>query len=447
MSTTPSIDSSTQDIWSGTARLWIAVPVAVAGFFYSNILEYCLPLYFDALQVPRDTWSNLVKFKLAAWIIGSALAGLLSRRYGERLVWSAALLGKVLVILGLIYCPTPTVINVLSVWQGFTGALMWIAGVSLIQMVPDARKGLSNGLIMVSLGVGAVFGALIGRFIIYRGELNPLLASGDVAGAGSRLFNFTKLTSTPVTEDFLLIFWVIMFTTVLSAVAIALWGQRSGRFHRDEPADWNRTFKDVGQLVSNPKFWALVIPLAVMGGPVFQVSNQFLPYRAEDLGLKQGSEDQGWIWLQLLKTVMWIPGGAAVGLLAGRRASGLAAVIILGSFSLGALSIGLSSVVWQIFIAVALFEFARQFMRWSHAGYLSEHMPDSLRATAIGCTIMFSGIGSTAYSFIAPVLWNPNSADFRSWKPTVAGAVIGLIGTVGLFIYDRLRPIRDTVDG
>ena len=303
---------SAKNSMSGTARLVVAVPVAVASFFYTNILEYSLPLYFDALQVPNDTWSNLVKYKVAAWIIGSASAGLLSRRYGERWVWSAALLGKVVVILGLIYYPTPLMIIVLSVWQGLTGALMWIAGVSLIQMVPEARKGLSNGLIMVSVGVGAVFGALIGRALIYADELKPFLSQGDLAGIGSRLFNFTTLTSTPVVSDFLMIFWLLMLTSIGSAIAIALWGQRPGRFQREEPADWSRTFEDVGQLIRNPTFWALAIPLALLGGPVFQASNQFLPYRAEELGLKHGSEDQGWIWLQLLKTIMWIPGGAAV---------------------------------------------------------------------------------------------------------------------------------------
>ncbi|MBI82348.1 MAG: hypothetical protein CMJ81_04055 [Planctomycetaceae bacterium] len=425
----------------GTARLRVAVPVAVASFFYTNILEYALPLYFDALRIDNGMWSELVKYKLTAWIAGSALAGLLSRRYGERWVWSFALLGKLIVMLGLIYYPSPRVIILLSAWQGLTGALMWIAAVSLIQMVPDNRKGFSNALVMVSLGVGAIFGALIGRFIIYLGELKPLLSQSDYGGVCSRLFNFTRLTSTPQKEDFLLIFWLLMLTTVVSSVAIALAGQRSGRFERDEPPDWSQTLQDVSRLIHNPKFWALAIPLALLGGPVFQGSNQFLPYRAEDLGLKQGSADQGWIWLQLLKTVMWIPGGAAVGLLAGRRAPGWVAVIMLGSFSLTLLGIGLSSFTWQIFLCVAGFEFARQFMRWSHAGYMSDHMPNHLRATAIGCTIMFSGLGSAVYSWVADGLWDPDAPGFDSSEPVMAAAALGLAGSLGLFAYDLVRPI------
>ena len=430
------------DSLSGTVRLSIAVPVAVASFFYTNILEYALPLYFDALELPKDTWSNLVKYKVVAWILGSALAGLLSRRYGERFVWSCSLLGKVVVILGLIYCPTPGAIVLLAAWQGLTGALMWIAGVSLVQMVPEQRKGLSNGLIMVSVGVGAVFGALIGRFIIYIDELKPFVYQTNLPEFFSRLFNFVKLTSTPQIEDFYSIFWLLMATTILSSVAIALFGQRPGKFQREEPANWKQTFKDVGLLVSNPTFWALVIPLALLGGPVFQASNQFLPYRAEELGLKQGSEDQGWIWLQLLKTFMWIPGGIAVAFLAGKRAPGWVAAMMLGCFAVTAFGIGMSILPWHIFLWVACFEFTRQFMRWSQAGYLAEHMPGNLRPTAIGCAIMLSGLGSSLYCWIVPILWDPNSAEFVSWKPIVTAAILGLTGTLGLLIYHYFRPIN-----
>ena len=445
------MSSQHSESMEGTARLWVAVPVAVASFFYVNILEYSLPLYFDALRelaemeggnFPKDTWSNLIKFKVTFWIFGSAFAGLLARRYGERIVWGIALLGKVIVMLGLIYYPTPMVIKVLSAWQGFTGALMWIAGISLIQMVPLKRKGISNAMMMMSLGIGSLVGAFLGRSMIYRHELNPLVFNGNWAGFASRLFNFTPLTSTPTTSDFMAIFWMLIFMTLVSSISISLWGQRPGRFGRDDPPDWATTFRDIRVLAGNAKFWALVIPLALFGGPVFQASNQFLPYRAEELGLKVGSEDHGWIWLQLLKTLMWIPGGAAVGFLAGRRASGFAGAVMLGSFSLAAVGIGVSGTAWQIFLCVAWFEFTRQFMRWSHAGYISEHMPGHLRATAIGCAIMFSGLGSAIYSWIAPEIWDIRDIDFESWPPVVVAGVAGSVGAVGLFVYDRIWPIR-----
>jgi hypothetical protein len=231
-------------------------------------------------------------------------------------------------------------------------------------------------------------------------------------------------------------------TTFGCGLAIGLWGQRLGRFDRGETPGWHQTLADLGRLIRDPRFWALVLTLCVLGGPVFQSSNQFLPYRAEDLHLKIGAEDHGWVWLQLLKTIMWIPGGLAVGLLAGRRAPGLAAVAMLGCFSLAGLGIGLSSIRVHLFVSVAIFEFVRQFMRWSHAGYLSEHMPGALRATAIGLSITFAGLGSTIYGWGADFVWNPDAIGFRSSYPFFAAALAGLLGCVGLMVFDRITPIR-----
>lgn len=67
---------------------------------------------------------------------------------------------------------------------------------------------------------------------------------------------------------------------------------------------------------------------------------------------------------------------------------GIAAVIILAAFSVSVPGIGVSQLAWELFLAAAAFEFVRQFMRWSHAGYMSEHMPSDLPATAIGMTLM-----------------------------------------------------------
>ena len=168
----------------GVARLPIVVPVAVISFFYASVLEYSLPLYFGALSVaadaqggffPDDIWSKLVKYQVTPWIVGPILAGLLARRYGERIVWSGALLGKMIVPLLLVVNPQPNVIKLLALWQGFTGALMWIAGISLIQMVTPQKKGLSNGLMMASIGVGSLLGPLGGRALIYRQELSELV--------------------------------------------------------------------------------------------------------------------------------------------------------------------------------------------------------------------------------------------------------------------------------
>ena len=138
-----------QDQAAGTARLLIVVPVALVSFFYMNKLEYALPLYFEARaevakltggSFPPDVWAQVVKYKVAAWVLGPLLAGLLARRYGERAVWCGSLLGKVFIPLALTTHPHPNLISALAFWQGFTGALMWIAGISLVQMVVPEKK-------------------------------------------------------------------------------------------------------------------------------------------------------------------------------------------------------------------------------------------------------------------------------------------------------------------
>ena len=248
------------------------------------------------------------------------------------------------------------------------------------------------------------------------------------------------MTSRPLVVDFELVFWLMAASTFTGAILVGVWGQRKGRYQQQSAFSWDQTLKDLALLVRNSKFWGLVIALCLLGGPMFQASNQFLPYRAQDIGLITGSQDQGWIWLQLLRTLMWIPGGAAVGLLAGRRAAGIAAVLILISYALSTLAIGLSAFPWQLFVCVATFEFVRQFMRWSHAGYLSEHLPGDLRSTAIGVAITFSGLGSAIYGWTADALWDPAT---QSSLPFYTAATIGIIGSIGLFIFDRFRPIRE----
>ena len=437
---------------AGTARLWIVVPVTMLSFFYATVLEYLLPLYFSALRTaaeaqggsyPADIYSQLMKYQVTPWFFMPVLAGLLSRRYGERRVWCFSQLAMVVIPLALIVYPHPVAVKMVAFWSGVTSALLWIAGVSLIQMVRPERKGLSNGLMMGAMGAGSFLGSLCGRAALYWPELSTHLFRSEWSLVGQKLLTLEPTTTTPHVANFLPVFWILVAIKMVCGVLVGFWSQRSGRFAHDEEAPrWDRTVMDLKRLMTNARFWALVLALCLLGGPVFQATNQFLPYRAEDLGLKSGAADHGWIWLQLLRTLMWIPGGLAVGLLAGRRAPGIAAVTMLGCFAMAGLGIGSSSITWQLFGCVALFEFVRQFMRWSHAGYLSEHMPHDLRATAIGCSITIAGLGSTIFAWTAGYLWNPNLSGFDSSQPFLAAGLVGLVGCAGLFIFDRFCPIR-----
>jgi len=85
-------------------------------------------------------------------------------------------------------------------------------------------------------------------------------------------------------------------------------------------------------------------------------------------------------------------------------------------------------------------------MRWSHGGYLTEHIGDRLRPTAIGFAITFSGLGETVYGWASKAAWNPNLEGFQSWKPVLLASIAGLFATAGLFLYDRMRPIRSDHD-
>lgn len=124
-----------------------------------------------------------------------------------------------------------------------------------------------------------------------------------------------------------------------------------------------------------------------------------------------------------------------MGLLAGRRTPGITAVIILVAFSVSVPGIGVSQFVWDLFLAAAAFEFVRQFVGWSHAGYISEHMPSGLRAMAIGMTIMFSGLAGTIFAWVVPTVWNLDASDFKSAGPFPTAVVLGLVGAVRLLLY------------
>ena len=119
---------------------------------------------------------------------------------------------------------------------------------------------------------------------------------------------------------------------------------------------------------------------------------------------------------------------------------------MLGSFALSGAVIGCVSTSVGLFVSVAAFEFIRQFMRWSHAGYLSEHMPTDLRATAIGLAITVAGTSGATFGLLSNRIWKPPADDptaFNAQAPFLLAAGLGLTGALGLFVFDRFRPIRE----
>ncbi len=432
------------DDLAGTARLPVVVAIALLNMFYSAILEYSLPLYFNTLEgFPKSVWADLAAWQVAPWFFTPILAGLFSRRFGERRVWGAAMLGQAAVPGLLAAIPHPWIVAPAAFWNGFTGALMWIGGISLTQVVPAHKKGLANGLVMMSLGVGSLVGPLVGRAILWHDQVAALAERGAWRDVGLFLIDVIKPATDPALAGFHVILWGLAGSMAVGAALMWALGQRPGRWQGEkESQTWAETADDLKRLLVNPRFWALVIPLCLLGGSIFQANNQYLRYRAEDLGLISRAQDRGWIILQELRVLMWIPGGLAVGLLAGRRAPGLAGVLMLAAFALSAAGIAWAADAADLFVTVAAFEFVRQFMRWSHAGYMSEHMPQDLRATAIGLAICFAGTSSTIFGFLTNGILDPDAAGFDSRVPFWIAAAMGLTGAFGLLIFDRFVPIR-----
>jgi hypothetical protein len=385
----------------------------------------------------------LILWQVLPWIFTPALAGLLSRRFGERRVWGAALIGQSAVPVILWMLPEAWIVRPLAFWYGVTNALMWVGGVSLAQIVPPEKKGRANGLMMMALGVGSLLGPLIGRGLLWRQFVEELLRRGDLVGVNKFLVNLRPPPTNPPLENFGLLLIGLSVWALVTAVLVWRWGQYPGRLAGEEEAHTaQQALSELRQLFTNSRFWALTLSICLLGGPLFQATNQFLKYRAEDVHLIVGSQDHGWVLLQLLRMVMWIPGGLAVGLFAGRRTPAITIVIVLGIFSLCGLGIGLVQTSAGLFIAVAVFEFVRQLMRWSNSGYLSEHMPTELRATAIGCSISIAGLGATLFGFLPLQAMDAGTVEFVSSRPFVIAAALGMTGAVGLFIFDRVRPIR-----
>lgn len=434
---------------AGTARLWIVAPVVVMAFFYFGFLDYFLPLYFGALEerakaagdhFPADMWSKYQCYLVSVWIICPFLAGLVSRRYGERRVWSFAQLALLPVTLLLLYCPTPLMIPVLAAWIGVGAVLVWVGGISLVQVVHPDRKGLANAIMMVGLATGSLLAPICGRAMLYWRELDVYVRKNNWSDFWLSVLSLREPTIVPGVDDCRSILWLLTFVTLLCGILIGLWGQRPGRFQHELPPDWGQTVRDLGRLARDRKFWILVLSISFLGGTIFQGANQFLPYRAEELGLKQGAADIGWVWLNLLKTLIWIPGGFAVGMLAGRKAGAMVGALMLGGFAVGAFGMGISDTGWQLFVSVAVLELCRQFMRWGQSGYLSEHLPDDLRATVIGCSVAISGLSGTMFAWIANYSWNP---AMSSAYPLFAACACGAIGCVALLVFNRFEPVGE----
>jgi len=406
----------------GAARLPVVIAGSLIGFFTQSLMAYLGPLYFPAQGLPKNAWETWGFYGVLAWVLGSPLAGALGNHLGERATWALGLItyiAGVAIVLFLHGQGTLTMagLSIAAALIGIAGALIWVGSISMTQAVPAERRRLANSLMMASMGLGATLAPLAGNLLIRL--------SGHLWGTtGGR--------------PFYLPFLVLIGFSAACAVLLWGWGQYP-RGKADAAPGGGISWLAALSIARTPVFLWIILPLSLMSSMLFQATNIYLPYRAGDghIGLIQGSADHGWAMLTTLGYGAQLVGGLLVGLLAGKRLSIRIAGLILAAFAAFSLGIGFAPSALWLFAAVTLFEMTRQFVRWLQTGYVSELVPEGVRPTAIGLSVMLSGVGGVLFTFVMRRLQSPNAPTFQSWLPFVIAAGIGLLGTGWLLVVKK----------
>jgi MFS family permease len=405
----------------GLARLPVAAAVAFLSFLGQALLHYLLPLYLSAKGLPGGAWETWSYYEIVAWLFAPPLAGGLGARAGERRTWAVGLAGYVSVGIGVWLLPshsswTNFLLSAIGLLWGVSSAMIWVGGISLVQKVRESERGTSNAIMMTALGGGSIGGPLIGRLLV----------------------GWRTSSTASATADFTFALAAFTFLSLLGSVL--MWSFGEYRYHQTVPvskAGHTGSIRQSLALFRYPKYILLVVSLSLLGGPVFQATNVYRPYRVRDpqIGLIIGAQDHGWAALEITGYVMQLVGGLLIGLIAGKKNSGWMAVLVLGSFAACGLGIGLAPNALAMFAFSALFELLRQFMRWIQTGYVSQFVSEEQRSPAIGFSVTVSGIGSWAFNLLARMLQSPDSPGFSSGLPFQLAAAMGFVGTALLVIW------------
>jgi len=431
------------------ARLSVVMPVAAVGFFIGALLDYALPLYFRFLSdgsarvfvggssaYPVDVWSNLVKYQTTAMIVSPIIAGMLAQRYGARVVWSLSLLGLAAVPLILAGHPVPQFIPVIALWYGITSSFIWTAGISLVQLVASPNRARANGQMLVMLGVGSLCGPLVGRLFLYRLEFQLFMSNRTWSLGDLQVMGGSPIATPPHLAEFQETFFFLAVVSILAGLAIGFAGQNKGQGSISQATKALDPMREIIELLMLPRFRVLAVTVCFFAVIPLQASNQFLPYRAESLGLLSGNQDTGWLGLQLLRTSTWVLGGVAVGRLGKRRINGFTVVVIMVATAFASVVIAFSTAAWQLFASVAMFEFVRQFVRWLNTAFVSDQVPTELGAAAIGLSLAIGGIANALFGWAAASVWSGPTA---SAGPFLAAATLTVIGAVGFLLVSGPR--------
>ncbi len=146
---------------------------------------------------------------------------------------------------------------------------MWVGGVSLVQVVPHQRKGLANGLMMMSMGVGSTIGPLLGRAVLWREHVAELVSAGSLSRAGAFLINLSPPPADAPLGNFRMMLAGLSGLAIFGAVLIGLFGQRPGRAPGDDHVP-GQTLASLRELLATPRFWALTLILSAARCQSFQ---------------------------------------------------------------------------------------------------------------------------------------------------------------------------------
>lgn len=445
------------DPLSGTARLRVVAIVAASAMFCLQGLVYSLPLYFNEVGFSSGAWSRLIAFQVPPWCISALLAGLLARRYGERRLWTFALAAQVLVPVVLVYDAREALVPWLAAWGGFSNGAMWVAGMSITQMVPASRTWLANAVVLTALGVGGISGPLAARAVLRQDELRERF-DGNWIDTALLLLSNPERETPPSRAAFEQVLMGVSVLLALNAALMFFFGQRPGPAandanpRSDEPfiaiptgLSWRGALGDLLLVARQPRYLWLAISLGLFCGPLFMASNMYLKTRAEDFHLIVASQDRGWLWLQFTTMAGQTLGGLAVGLLAGRALPPRSAALVAASFALcmGAMSLAGQAAVF--FAATFLFEFLRPSMRWAGAGYLAENAPRELRAIAVGLGVTLANVSMAIFGLAclltigAETATDGESEPLNSQPALLAASCIGLAGALLLVAREWWR--------
>ncbi len=101
-------------------------------------------------------------------MFGSAAAGLLAARFGERRLWTSGLLGRAALGVLLMFILGRSWVALYGLFFGLVSAIEWVGAIAMVQIVPGERRGKANSTLMIASSLGSIAGPLLGRVLLTR---------------------------------------------------------------------------------------------------------------------------------------------------------------------------------------------------------------------------------------------------------------------------------------